>query len=120
MFQKQVSRPLFWGLVALGALACVPAMAQENNSPKLLRQPSAFEAINQVAKTNSFWSESLIGDDASTFFVIDRDEARIQRRSERFERVYLELMKQQSESGAIIRTVDISNTYTTSLLEAQP
>jgi hypothetical protein len=120
MLFKQVSRrPLFWGLVALGALSCVPVSAQEAGSPAPLNQPSAFEAIDQVAKSNAFWSESLILDDAKSLFVVDRDEARIQRRSERFEGVYLDLLKQQNESGVIIRTQDISNLYDTSLLELQ-
>jgi hypothetical protein len=123
MFRKQASRPLFWGLVALGALSCVPVMAQDpvnnasNNTP--LSQPSAFEAIDQVAKTNAFWPETSIGEDAKNIFVIDRDEARIQRRAQRFETVYLDLMKQQNEAGSIMRTQDISNLYDTSLIELQ-
>jgi hypothetical protein len=117
MFQKKASRPLFWGLVALGALSCGPVMAQETSTPAPLKQPSAFEAIDQAAKTNTFWSESSIGEDAKEVFLIDRGEARVQRRSERFETVYLDLMKQQSDSGTIMRTQDISNTYNTSLLE---
>lgn len=120
MFLKQVSRrPLFWGLVALGALSCVPVSAQEPGTPAPLSQPSPFEAIDQVAKSNAFWSESLIADDAKSLFVIDRDEARIQRRAERFEGVYLDMMKQQNESGVIMRTQDISNLFDTSLLELQ-
>lgn len=120
MFLKQVSRsPLFWGLVALGALSCVPVSAQEPGNPVPLNQPSPFEAIDQVAKSNAFWSESSIGDDAKSLFVIDRDEARIQKRAERFEGVYLDMMKQQNESGVIMRTQDISNLYDTSLLELQ-
>jgi hypothetical protein len=118
MLFKQVSRsPLFWGLVALGALSCVPVSAQEPGKPVPLSQPSAYEAIDQVAKSNAFWSESLIADDAKSLFVVDRDEARIQRRAERFEGVYLDMMKQQNESGVIMRTQDISNLYNTSLLE---
>jgi hypothetical protein len=120
MFQKTASRPLFWGLVALGALSCVPAMAQEPSTPAPLRQPSIFEAVDQAAKTNVFWSESSIGGDAKDIFLIDRSEAQIQRRSEKFEGVYVDLMKQQSESGVLMRTQDISNTYTTSLFEVQP
>jgi hypothetical protein len=119
MFQKQASRPLFWGLITLGALSCVPVMAQESGTPAPLRQPSPFEAVDQAARTNSFWSESSLGDDAKSTFFIDSDEARIQRRSEKFEAVYLDMMKQQNEGGVITRTQDISNTYTTSLLEMQ-
>jgi hypothetical protein len=119
MFQQKASRPLFWGLVALGALSCAPVMAQEPETSAPLRQPSVFEAVDQAVKTNSFWSESSLGDDAKRLFLIDSDEARIQRRSEKFEGVYVDLMKQQGESGVIIRTQDISNTYTTSLLELQ-
>jgi hypothetical protein len=117
MFQQKASRPLFWGLVALGALSCAPVMAQEPGTSAPLKQPSVFEAVDQVAKTNAFWSESSLGDDAKSLFAIDLDENRIQRRSERFESVYLDLMKQQNEGGVIMRTQDISNTYTTSLLE---
>jgi hypothetical protein len=117
MFQQKASRPLFWGLVAFGALSCAPVIAQESSTSAPLRQPSIFEAVDQVAKTNSFWPESSLGDDAKSIFVIDTDENRIQRRSEKFEGLYGDLMKQQSESGVIMRTQDISNTYTTSLLE---
>jgi hypothetical protein len=119
MFQKTANRPLFWGLVALGALSCVPAMAQEPTNIAPLKQPSLLEAVDHVSKTNSFWSESGIGGDAKSTFLIDRDEARIQGRSEGFEAVYLDIMKQQSETGIVMRTQDISNTYTTSLLELQ-
>ena len=119
MFQKTASRPLFWGLVALGALSCLPAMAQEPTNTAPLKQPSLLEAVDQVAKTNTFWSESGLGGDAKSTFLIDRDEARIQGRSERFEAVYLDIMKQQSENGVVMRTQDISNTYTTSLMELQ-
>lgn len=120
MLLKQVSRsPLFWGLVALGALSCVPVSAQEPGTPAPLSQPSPFEAIDQATKNNAYWSESLIADDAKSLFVIDRDEARIQRRAERFEGVYLDIMKQQNESGVIMRTQDISNLFDTSLFELQ-
>lgn len=118
MFQKKASRPLFWGLVALGALSCGSAMAQESGTPAPLKHPSVFEAVDQAAKTNAFWSETSVGDDAKAFFVID--EAQIRRRSEKFEAVYLDLMKQQSDGSVIMRTKDISNTYTTSLMEMQP
>jgi hypothetical protein len=120
MFQKKASRPLFWGLIALGALSCGPVMAQESGTPAPLKQPSVFEAVNQVAKTNAFWSETSVGDDAKDFFFIDAGEARIQRRAEKFEAVYLDLMKQQSDGSVIMRTKDISNTYNTSLMEMQP
>ena len=119
MFQKTASRPLFWGLVALGALSCVPAMAQESTYVAPLKQPSLLEAVDQVSRTDTFWSESGLGGDAKSSFLIDRDEARIQKRSENFEVVYLDIMKQQSETGVIMRTQDISNTYTTSLMELQ-
>jgi hypothetical protein len=48
MFQKQASRPLFWGLVTLGALSCVPVMAQQSGTPAPLRQPSPLEAVDQA------------------------------------------------------------------------
>jgi hypothetical protein len=119
MFQRKTSRPLFWGFVALGALSCAPVMAQELGTSAPLKQPSAFEAIDRATKNNAFWSENSLGDDAKSVFFIDSDEARIQRRSEKFEGVYLDMMKQQNEGGVIMRTQDISNTYTTSLLELQ-
>jgi hypothetical protein len=118
MFQKKASRPLFWGLVALGALSCGSVMAQESGTPAPLKQPSVFEAVDQAAKTNAFWSENSVGYDAKALFLID--DAQIQRRSEKFEAVYLDLMKQQSDGSVIMRTKDISNTYTTSLMEMQP
>jgi hypothetical protein len=117
MFQKSAGCPLFWGFVALGALSCGPVMAQEPSTPAPLKQPSAFEAVDQAAKTHSFWSENSLGGEAKDTFFIEADDTRIQRRAERFEGVYLDMMKQQNESGVIMRTPDISNTYTTSLLE---
>lgn len=119
MFHKQASHPLFWGLVAVGTLSCVPAMAQEVVNSAPINQPSAFESIDKAAKSNAYWSETGLGADAKSVFVIDTDEARIQRRSENFEVVYLDLLKQQNEESVVIRTQDISNLYDTSLLELQ-
>jgi hypothetical protein len=120
MFQKQANRSLFWGLLAVGAFSCIPAaMAQETGSSAPLHQPSPFEAIDQVAKTNTFWTETTLLKDAKDVFFIGSDEYRIQKRSQNFETVYLDLMKQQGESHVIIRTQDIANTYDTSLFELQ-
>lgn len=119
MFHKQVSRSLFWGLLAISAFSCVPVKAQETVDNAPLPQPSAFEAIDRVAKTNTFWTETTLTKDAKDAFFIGSDESRIQKRARAFETVYLDLMKQQGESHVIIRTQDIANTYDTSLFELQ-
>jgi hypothetical protein len=119
MFRKQASRSLFWGLLVVSAFSCVPVKAQETVNSAPLPQPSAFEAIDQVAKTNTFWTETTLTKDAKDVFFIGSDESRIQKRAKAFETVYLDLMKQQSESHVIMRTQDISNTFDTSLFELQ-
>ncbi|WP_404785978.1 hypothetical protein [Altericista sp. CCNU0014] len=119
MFYQQASRSLFWGLVTVGAFSCVPAIAQEAVVSPTLSQPSAFEAVDRAAKADTFWTETTLLNDAKDSFFIEANEARIQKRARRFEGIYLDLMKQQTESSPIVRTQDISNTFDTSLLELQ-
>ncbi len=117
---KRASQTTFWGLVSMGVLLSAPMIAQANqadNAP--LKQPSAFEAVDKVSGTDNFWSDISFADDAKNIFVIDRDEARIERRSKHFEMVYQDLLKQQTENHAIMRTQDIPNLFETSLKEMQ-
>jgi hypothetical protein len=120
MSLKRARRPLFWGLFSVGVLVCMPVVAQEPqkaNGP--IKQPSAVEAVDQVSGTDKFWSDVSIANDAIDLFFIKRSEARVAKRSQDFDTVYKDLMKQQNEDQPIMRTQDIPNLYGTSLLEMQ-
>jgi hypothetical protein len=120
MSLKRARRPFFWGLFSVGVLVCVPVVAQEpqkDNAP--LKQPSVTEAIDTVSKSDKYWSDISIANDAGDWFLINRSEARVDRRSRDFETVYKDIMKQQNDDRAIIRTQDLPNQYGTSLLEMQ-
>jgi hypothetical protein len=120
MSLKRARRPFFWGLFSVGVLVCVPVVAQEpqkDNAP--LKQPSVIEAVDTVSKSDKYWSDISIANDAGDWFLINRSEARVDKRSRDFETVYKDIMKQQNDDRAIIRTQDLPNLYGTSLLEMQ-
>jgi hypothetical protein len=117
MFLKRASQPFFWGLFAAATLT-LPAVAQtavDNGAP--LSQPSIPEAVDKATGYDMYWKELGIEDDAKWIFGIVHGEKRIQRRGQRFETLYYDLIKQQNESHAIIRTQDVPNPFGTSLLE---
>jgi hypothetical protein len=120
MFLKRARRPFFWGLFSVGVLVCVPVAAQEpqkDNSP--IKQPSVVEVVNQVSGTDKFWSDISIAGDAIDLFLIKPSEARVAKRSQDFDTVYKDLIKQQNDDQPMMRTQDIPNLYGTSLLEMQ-
>jgi hypothetical protein len=120
MSLKWASQPYAWGLLSMGLLLSTPMIAQANPTDSApIKQPSAFEAVDHVSGTNSFWSELSISDDTKDLFLIERNEARIERRAKNLEMVYHDLLKQQTEDHAIVRTQDIPNLFETSLLEMQ-
>jgi hypothetical protein len=120
MSLKRARRPFFWGLFSVGVLVCVPVVAQEpqkDNAP--LKQYSVGEAVDRVSGYDKFWTDASIGNDAIDLFFIKRGEARVAKRSQDFETVYKDIMKQQTEDQPMMRTQDIPNQYSTSLLEMQ-
>jgi hypothetical protein len=77
------------------------------------------EAVDRVSGTDKFWTDASIGNDAIDLFFIKRAEARVAKRSQDFETVYKDIMKQQTEDQPMMRTQDLPNQYGTSLLEMQ-
>lgn len=120
MFFKRASQPFFWGLFAATTLT-LPAVAQPdaNNALPLIR-PSVPEAVDQATGYDQHWKESGLADDAKWLFGIEYGEKRIQKRAQRFETLYYDLVKQQNESHAIIRTQDLPSVFNTSLREMYP
>jgi hypothetical protein len=120
MFLKRASQPFFWGLFAATTLT-LPAIAQPDaNNTLPLSRPSIPEAVDKVNASDQHWNETGIADDARWLFGIDYGEKRIERRARRFEALYVDLLKQQSESHAIMRTQDLPSQFNTSLLEMYP
>lgn len=125
MFLKRASQPFFWGLFAAATLT-LPAVAQpaqttiDNSGP--LSQPSIPEAVDKVTGQDLYWKELGIEDDAKWIFGLVHGEKRIQKRGQRFEVLYTDVLRQQNEDHAITRTQDLSNPFGTSLQEmyAQP
>jgi hypothetical protein len=125
MFLKRASQPFFWGLFAAATLT-LPAVAQptqttvDNSGP--LSQPSIPEAIDKATGQDLYWKELGIEDDAKWVFGLVHGEKLIQKRGQRFEELYTDVLRQQTEDHAISRTQDLSNPFGTSLLEmyAQP
>lgn len=124
MFLKRASQPFFWGLLAATTLT-LPTVAQaqptvDNAGP--LNQPSIPTTFDKATGADKFWKENGILDDAKWIFGIEHGEKRIERRAKAFDAVYTDVLKQQTEDHAIIRTQDLSNPFGTSLLEmyAQP
>ncbi len=123
MFFKRASQPFFWGLFAAATLT-LPAVAQpvqttvDNSGP--LSQPSIPEAIDKATGQDLYWKELGIEDDAKWVFGLVHGEKRIQKRGQRFEALYTDVIRQQNEGHAIVRTQDLSNPFSTSLLEMYP
>jgi hypothetical protein len=120
MFLKRASQPFFWGLFAAATLT-LPAVAQtaiDNSGP--LGQPSIPEAFDKATGQDMYWKELGIGDDAKWIFGLVHGEKRIQQRGQRFEALYTDVIRQQNEGHAIVRTQDLSNPFGTSLLEMSP
>jgi hypothetical protein len=110
-------QPMFWGLVAISALSCAPAMAQDSGEGGPISQPTVPEKVDQAVGTYKFWPEITIVDDAKTLFTIGTSEGRIEKRSKNFEALYLDLQQQQADAQPIVRTQDAPNPFSTSLQE---
>jgi hypothetical protein len=119
MFLKRASQPFFWGLLAATTLT-LPTVAQaqptvDNAGP--LSQPSIPTAFDKATGADKYWKENGIVDDAKWIFGIEHGEKRIERRAKAFDALYTDVLKQQTEDHAIMRTQDLSNPFGTSLLE---
>ncbi len=120
MSLKRARRSFFWGLFSVGVLVCVPVVAQEpQKDSDPIKQSSVAEAVEQASGVNMFWSDASIANDAVDLFLINGSEARVAQRSQVFDAVYRDLMKQQNEDQPMMRTQDIPNLYGTSLIEMQ-
>ncbi|MGB8703367.1 MAG: hypothetical protein WCD18_28455 [Thermosynechococcaceae cyanobacterium] len=117
MSLKWAGQSLFLGVLAVGAVASTPAFAQDNNEP--INRPSVAEQVDHATGFNQYWSEIAIVDDAKWVFGIEHGEKRVEGRTHRFERLYADLMKQQSEDHEILRTQDIPSPFNTSLSNLQ-
>jgi hypothetical protein len=117
MFLKRASQPFVLGFFAAVSLA-LPTVAQTSGQKfESLSQPSVPVAVEQVAGENLFWKEKGIAGDAKWVFGFDYGEAKLVRQGERFESLYKDLLKQQTDDHSIIRTQDIFTPFDTSLLE---
>jgi hypothetical protein len=118
MFLKRASQPFLWGFLAAASLTLPAAAQPQVEKAEPLIQPSVPNAIEQVTGQNLFWKEKGIVGDAKWVFGFDYGEARLERQGERFERLYKDLLMQQSENQAIIRTQDMATPFETSLHES--
>ncbi len=120
MFLKRASRPFFWGLFAAATLT-LPAVAQtaQTTVDKAvpLSQPSIPASFDKTAGADLFWKENGIEDDAKWVFGIVYGEKRIEKRAQRLDALYADVIKQQTEDHALTRTQDLPNQFDTSLLE---
>ncbi|MCG9891723.1 MAG: hypothetical protein MH252_11680 [Thermosynechococcaceae cyanobacterium MS004] len=116
MFFQRAGQPLFWGLLAAATLT-MPAMAQSVDNSAPLGKPTVSEALDKATEFNSIWKRSSIADDAKWVFGFDYGDVRLEREAKRFNLFSTDLLKQQNEGQAIIRTQDISNLFETSLRE---
>jgi hypothetical protein len=117
MLLKRAIQPLL-GLVAVASLT-LPAVAQTpGEKAEPLSQPSVPEAVEKVTGQEQFWQDRGILANAKWLFGFDYGEIKLNRQAQRFEMLYTDLLKQQSENQAIIRTQDIVNPFGSSLLES--
>ncbi len=117
MLLKRAVQPLL-GLVAAASLT-LPAMAQTpGEKAEPLSQPSVPEAVEKVTGQELFWQDRGILADAKWLLGIDGSDLKLTRQGQRFEMLYTDLLKQQTENQAIIRTQDIVNPFGSSLLES--
>ncbi|HEY9824902.1 MAG TPA: hypothetical protein V6D19_05605 [Stenomitos sp.] len=120
MFLTRTSRSLLWGCLAMGALSCAPAVAQQPTEvPGPIQPPSINEAVEATAGTNKFWPEITLLEDVKTVFSIGQSEYRIEGRSKKFEALYRDLMMQQQENHDILRPRDLPSPFSTTVQELQ-
>ncbi len=101
-------------LMALGSLCVVASMSGVANAEMAdapISQPTIPEAVDQVTGNNKYWAETSIQADTKWLLGIEFDDARIQNRAERFEALYLDLMRQNDEDLPTMRTADLPNPF---------
>lgn len=120
MFLTRTSRSLLWGCLAMGALSCAPAVAQEPTEVSgSIQLPSINQAVEETAGTNRFWPEISLLEDVKTVFSIGQSEYRIEGRSKKFEALYRDLMLQQQENHDILRPRDLPTPFNTTVQEIE-
>ncbi|WP_299415403.1 hypothetical protein [Acaryochloris sp. IP29b_bin.148] len=113
------------GGIALATLVLAAngiAVAQEQDvdlQNRPLRQSTISETLDQQTNLDSHWTDTNVGGDANFAFSFDQPEGVIRDASERIEVIYKDLLQQQDDDFPTMRTRDLANPYSTSLLELQ-
>jgi hypothetical protein len=91
--------------------------ASAETVPEALDRAASQSSL--LSKGNFFEDRSFLGDVGFTF-GIGYDEDRIAKEARTIEAVSQDLLSQQTSDGPVIRTRDLANPYTTSVLTIQP
>ena len=98
-------------LSSLCVVAAIPVVANAEVGDAPISQPTVTEAVDQATGNDKYWAESRIQADTKWLFGIEFDEARLQNRAQRFESLYLDLMRQSDEDLPTMRTADLPNPF---------
>ncbi len=99
----------------IGFNACAQAVRSNNQ----LGTPTIPQAIEQAVSQGTYFRDQSLEGDARFLFGIDYNEAKLNQDAQRLEALYRDLQQQQAQDSPIIRTRDLANPYTASLLETQ-
>jgi len=69
-----------------------------------------------IQSSGDFFEERTTGGDARFIFGIDYDEEKLAKDAQRIEVIYQDLLEQQASRGPVLRTPDLANPYSTSVL----
>ncbi len=101
-------------------------LAEEVSQSDSVSAETVPEAIDRAASRSSllnkgnFFEDRSIAGDAAFTFGIGYDEDRIAKEARIIEAISRDLLSQQTSDGPVIRTRDLANPYTTSVLTTQP
>lgn len=102
------------------------ALAEEADQSNSVGAETIPEAIDRAASQSyllnqgNFFEDHSISGDAAFLFGIGYDEDRVAKEARTIEAISQDLLTQQTEEGPVIRTRDLANPYTTSVLQTQP
>lgn len=115
------SRSLLLGgpLMIVTSLIGFDARAQEAQFHAQLGTPTIPEAIEQAVSQDTYFRDQSLAGDARFLFGLDYNEAKLNQDAQRLEALYQDLQRQQAQDSPIIRTRDLANPYTASLLDTQ-
>lgn len=95
------------------------ARAQKAQFHTQLGTPTIPEAIEQAVSQDTYFRDQSLAGDARFLFGLDYNEAKLNQDAQRLEALYQDLQRQQAQDSPIIRTRDLANPYTASLLDPQ-